>query len=256
MALKLKLNEEGFAEVRDNLPIYVDDDGQELTLNAPELQSKLKAVNHESATRRVKIEEMEAKAEEEAKKWEGLDPEEARQAIETVKSYTEKQLIDAGQVDEVRRTLMEGHDKNMKAAQKEYQSKLDEKDKALAHKTQQIDNLLIKGAFEGSEFLRTKTNLVPEMAYAFFRNSFVVKEIDGQLKAVGMRNGTEILSEATGEVASAEEAIKVLVENYPSRDHILVQEGGGAGVFNPDQAKVKTELSLAETMYPSMVKRQ
>ena len=77
--LKLKLDEEGHVVVVDGKPVYVDQDGQnEVSLDASELQQKVKALNHESAERRKRIDALEAQFDEEVKKWEGLNPEEAK----------------------------------------------------------------------------------------------------------------------------------------------------------------------------------
>jgi len=250
--LKLKLDEEGHVVMSDNKPVYVDQDNQEVALDAGELQMKVKSLNHESAERRVKLDELKAQFEEEVKKWEGFSPEDAKKALETVKNLSDKEMIEAGKLDEVRQTLMDGHEKAMTQARKEFQENLTKKEALLGTKESQIRNLLVRGAFDRSDFLRNKTVLPPDLAYSHFGNHFEVKEIDGQLRAVGKFNGNEILSEVNGELASTEEAIEYLVKKYPHRDSVLKTDGAGGGMDKPGSSDDKKEKTLPETLYPSM----
>ena len=251
--LKLKLDEEGHVVVVDGKPVYVDQDGQnEVSLDAGELQQKVKGLNHESAERRVKLDALQNQFDEEVKRWEGLDPEESKKALEAIKNISEKELIDAGKLDEVRKSLIDGHEKTMAQTRKEFQENLAKKEALLGTKENQIRNLLVRGAFDRSEYLRSKTVMPADLAYSHFGNNFEVKEIEGQLRAVGKFNGNEILSESNGELASTEEAIEYLIKNYQFRDSILKTDGAGGGMDKVASGTEKRQPTLAETLYPSM----
>jgi hypothetical protein len=256
--LELKTNEDGTIELKDGKPIYVDQDKQEIPLDAPKLWGDLKAANNESMQRRLKLEELEAHLAEFGKKYEGLDPEEARKALETVKNYSDKQMVDAGEVDRIKQGVKEGYEQMLKTQKESYNNALTEKEKAIALKESQIRNLLVRGAFDRSDFLRDKTVMFPGAAYAYFGNHFQIQESNGELKAVGMIDGKPIISKANpGEIASTEEAIEILVHNDPQKDRIIRAAGGGTGAFTPDGGDIsKGSDDLGTAMYPTMSKKK
>jgi hypothetical protein len=253
--LKLKKDGDGHVVLKEDKPIYIDQEGQEVALDAPKLWGDLKAANNESAGRRVKLEEMEATAAEQAKRWEGIDPEEAKKAIETVKNFNEKQMVDAGEVDRIKQGVKDGYEEKLKQQKESFERALTEKDKMVVLKDNQIRNLLVRGAFEGSNYLREKTVLFPGAAFAYFGDYFDIEEINGELRAVGKIDKKPIISRSNpGEIASTEEAIEILIENNPQKERILKVQGTGGGGFSPDAGGSATERSLVDAMYPTMKK--
>ena len=96
--MKLKLDENGHVVVKDGFPVWVAEDGAEIAYNVPDLVNKISAVNGESAGRRKEIDALTAKL----KVFEGIDPEKAKAALETVANLDAGNLIDAGKVDDLK----------------------------------------------------------------------------------------------------------------------------------------------------------
>ena len=252
--MKLKLNEEGTIVLsEDGLPVWVLDDETEVAYDVPKVISDLQKANNESAGRRKKIEELEAKI----KPYEGLDVEAAKKAIETVKSYNDKQLLDVGEVEKVKKATGEAYEMRINDLTKDLTSKIEEKENMLKKKDKQINDLLIKGAFTGSKFLLEKTNMPTDIAYSHFGKFFTVEEVDGALRTVAaFENGERVYSDINpGSIAQPEEAIEKLVSKYPYKDSILKGAGGsGTGAVAPGGKDGGPPVTIADRMYPTMKK--
>lgn len=204
-----KLDEEGKVVLKDGNPVYIQADGRETTVGGDTISN----LNKESKQHREAKEAAEAKL----KAFEGIDPEIARKAVETVGKIDAKKLIDAGEVDKVRDQI-----KN------EFTKTLEEKDKALGGLQSRIDNMLVGGVFAGSEFVRDSIAVPRDMFEASFRQNFKVE--DGKIVAYG-KDGNRLLSKSrAGEYADPEEALQILVEAHPQKDVILkAATGNGTG---------------------------
>jgi len=252
--MKLKVNEEGAVVLsEDGLPVWVLDDETEVAYDVPKVISDLQKANAESAGRRKKIDELEAKV----KPFEGLDIDEARKAIETVKSYDDKQLLDVGEVEKVKKATGEAYEVRIVELQKDLTSKIEERELRLKKKDKQINDLLIKGAFTASRFLAEKTTMPTEIAYSHFGKFFTVEETDGSLRTVAAyESGEKVYSDIDpGSLAQPEEAIEKLVNKCPYKDSILKGAGGsGTGAISPGGKDGAPPVTIAERMYPTMKK--
>jgi hypothetical protein len=103
-----------------------------------------------------------------------------------------------------------------------------------------LHNFMIRSAFDHSRFLREKTMLPPDLAYAHFGENFKTKIIHGNLKIVGSYDGVEILSNQTGELADFEEAIEYLVEKHLSKNAIMKVDCKDSNKFTK---KIKPEIA-------------
>lgn len=231
-------------------PIYVGTDGREMSVKHDTISNlNREAKNHREAketaeTQLAKYRSSDGKL---------LDPEIARNAIETVSRIDQKQLIDAGEVDKVRNSIKD-----------EFTSQLTEKDQALAAAQQQIDNMLIDSVFKGSNFVRENLAVPQDMFEAAMRSNFKVE--DGKVVAYD-KNGNRLMSKkSAGEYADPDEALQILVDSHPQRDTILRApdasgSGGGGGGGNrgqsrtikrsefdglPDQRKAEISASMAK----------
>jgi len=206
-----KLDADGKIEMKDGNPVYVDSSGRELTVD----QTTISRLNGESKTHREAKEAAEAKL----KAFEGIDPEIARKALETVGKLDAKKLIDAGEVDKVRQEISG-----------QFTTQLNEKDTALKDLQGRLDAMHINGVFANSEFLRESVAVPRDMFEATFRNSFKVE--DGQVHAYD-KAGNRLMSKTkAGEYATPEEALQILVEAHPQKDVILKSnygQGSGSG---------------------------
>src|SRR5674476_814050 len=96
--MKLKLDDAGAVVLADGKPVYVHDDGKELPFDAATVAT-IARLNAEAKGHR----EGKERAETALKAFEGLeDPVAARKALETVKNFKDKQLVDAGEVERVK----------------------------------------------------------------------------------------------------------------------------------------------------------
>ena len=130
--MKLKLDENGHVVVKDGFPVWVAEDGAEIAYNVPDLVNKISAVNAESAGRRKDIDALTSQL----KAFDGIDPEKAKAALETVANLDAGKLIDAGKVDDLKMEI-----------KKSYDGKISDLEKALADsKKDSADRLAAKEA--------------------------------------------------------------------------------------------------------------
>jgi hypothetical protein len=211
MPHKLKLDEAGHVVVVSGKPVYVDDDtGREVEFDYSATLGTITRLNNENRMRR---EQYEAAAQA-LKLYEGIeDPAAARKAMETVKGLTDKQLVDAGEVERVKAEAI-------RAIEEKYAPVAAERDGLKSALTKEI----IGGSFARSKFITDRLAVPGDMVEAMFGGGFTVEE--GKIVAKD-RSGNQIYSDARpGEVASFDEALEKMVAAYPHRDSIM--RGTGA----------------------------
>ncbi|WP_149115647.1 DUF6651 domain-containing protein [Limnoglobus roseus] len=221
--MKLKLDDKGAVVVQDGKPVYVTDDGKEIAFDAPATRDTIARLNSEAKTHREAKEAAEGKL----KLFEGIeDPAKALKALETVKNYDDKKLIDAGEVEKVKKEAKEAFDQQLAATENKYKPVVDERD-ALKNELHQEK---LGGAFSRSKFIQDKMAIPVDLAQARFGTNFAIE--DGKIIAKD-GSGNRVYSRARpGEVAEFDEALEILVDSYPYRDSILKgtgASGGGAG---------------------------
>lgn len=206
-----KVDAEGHAILKDGNPVYIDSNGNELTVET----NTISRLNGEAKTHRERAEAAETKL----KAYEGIDPEKARGALETVGKLDQKRLIDAGEVDKVRKEIGDN-----------FNTQLAEKDKLIAATNAELNGMRLNTAFSGSKFIADRVAVPAEMFQATFAGNFKVE--DGKIVPYE-RNGNVMYSNTRhSEVASFDEAIERLVETYPHKDSILrapTNSGSGNG---------------------------
>jgi hypothetical protein len=226
--MKLKTDENGQVVVEDGKPIYIHDDGKEIPFDAKAAFIKIKEQGTENKTWREKYQALETKLE----PFQDLDPEVARKALATVKNLEDKQLIDAGEVETVKKNLAASYEENLNNTKKSYEQKMQELNGKLDQQNNNIEELLLLGAFERSPFIREKTNLTPDIAYASFKKGLQVEyDKEGKPHVVGYVDGEKLFSRKDpGKLADPEEAIEMIINAYPYKDRILRGSGqGGSG---------------------------
>lgn len=217
--MKLKLDENGHAVLQDGKPVYVHDDGKEVAFDAPGTVATITRLNGEAKAHRERAEA----AERSLKAFDGLeDPAAARKALEAIKSLDQKKLIDAGEVEKVKAEITKAYDEKLTAAEK---------------RAAELEGTLyaekIGGSFARSKFLADKVAVPADLVRAQFGSAFKIE--DGRIAAYDA-NGNKLYSRAKpGELADFDEALEMLIDQYPHRDAILRgNANGGAGVRNGD----------------------
>ncbi|PVZ56558.1 hypothetical protein C9422_18730 [Pseudomonas sp. B1(2018)] len=199
------------------LPVFTGADGKEAPFDADSTVATIGRLNGEAKGHRERAEAAEGKL----KGFEGIaDPAAALKALTVVKNLDEKNLIAAGDRD---KAVSEA----VKSVEEKYGPVVQENETLKG----QLNSHLIGGAFSQSKFIAEKFAAEGpagvEIARALFGSSLKVEEG----KVVGYdANGSKLYSRTRhGELATAEEAIELLVDAYPHKNHILKSSGGSGG---------------------------
>jgi hypothetical protein len=210
--MKLKIDDKGAVVVQDGKPVYVMDDGKEVAFDAPATRATITRLNGEAQQHRERAEAAEGKL----KAFEGIeDPNKAKKALDVLKNLDDKKLIDAGEVDKVKKEAQEAFAEQLKATEKKYKPVVDERDSLKAELHQEK----LSTAFNRSKFIQDKIAIPVDLAQARFGSNFEVK--DGKIVAKDA-SGNQVYSRARpGEIADFDEALEILVDAYPHRDNIL-----------------------------------
>lgn len=210
--MELKTDASGNAVLQDGKPVYLADDGKELALDAAELYGQVKRLTGENRDHR----EARKAAEDKLAGFAGIDdPKAAREALETVKSLSDKVKAD---VEKVRAEVS-----------KSYETKLAEELKARQTLEQQLHRELIGGGVARSKFVAEKSALPADLLLPIVGQHLAVE--NGQVVAK-RADGSVIYSRTNpGSPAGLDEALETLVSESPHRDHILKatqKNGSGA----------------------------
>lgn len=203
------------------LPVFTGADGKDAPFDADSTVATIGRLNGEAKGHRERAESAEGKL----KGFEGItDPAAALKALTTIKNLDEKNLIAAGDRD---KAVSEA----VKSVEEKYGPIVQENESLKG----QLNSHLIGGAFSSSKYIAEKFAAEGpagvEIARALFGNSLKVE--DG--KVVGYDpQGNKLYSRTRhGELASAEEAIELLVDAYPHKAHILKASGANGGGAQP-----------------------
>ena len=227
--IQLKTDENGNVVVQDGKPVYMYDDGQEIAFDAMQNMAKISQLNAEAKQHR----EAKEKAETLLKAFDGLNADDAKKALETVKNLDDKRLIDAGEVEKVKAE-----------AKKAFDEQLAEKDAQINKIKQEYNNAVIGGAFARSSFIKDKTLLPSDIVQSSFGSHFTME--NG--KIVANLGGNPIYSRKNpGELADFDEALEIIISQYPHKDSILRGSGAsGAGVKHPLAQAGTTNLKRSQ----------
>ena len=220
-----------YAEVNEQgQPLYIHDDGKEVAHDAPQTVATISRLNGEARTNRERYEA----AETSLKAFEGIeDPTAAKKALETLKNFDDKKLVDAGEIEKVKAEAI-------KAVEDKYAPIVQERDAFQS----QLHNELIGGGFARSKFIQDNIAVPADMIRATFGKNFQIE--GGKVVAVGA-DGQKIYSRARpGEVADFDEALEVLVGGYQHKDSILKGNQSGGGGFQGNGGNKSGPQSLAE----------
>jgi hypothetical protein len=203
------------------LPVFIHADGKEAPFDGDSTIARISSLNSEARDHRVRAETAEARA----KLFEGIeDPDAARKALETVKNIKDGELIAAGKVEEIKAAAQRAAQEQVEAANKQFATDLAKTKTERDTLQQQLYDERIGGSFDRSKFIADKLAIPGDIARAAFGKAFKIE--DGKVVAYDA-NGNKMFSRMRpGDIANFDEALEMLVENYPHRDQIL--KGSGA----------------------------
>lgn len=208
-----KVDDAGAIVLKDGNPVWINTAGVEQTVGGDTITK----LNGEAKSHRERAEAAETKL----KTFEGIDPEAARKSIELVGKLDAKKLIDVGEVDKVKAEI-----------QQQFTTQVGEKDKTIGTLQSQINDMLVDGVFGNSQFVRDRVAVPADMFSATFRKNFKVEE--GKVIAFGA-DGNRLFSKTrSGEYATPEEALEIMVEAHGQKDTILkaVDHSGSGNTGN------------------------
>ncbi len=217
--MKLKLDENGNVVVQDGKPVYVNDAGKDIAFDVEGTTNTIARLNGEARAHREEKEaaQLQLKVFADA----GIkDPSEAVKALQTVQSLDQKKLVDAGQLEELKKQLNSSWEEQLTTVR-------NEREQAVS----QLNGERLGNLFQGSKFVQDTIAVPVDMVRAQFGQSF--KFEDGKLAAYDA-SGNRIFSKANpGEPAGFDEALEHLVDSYPHKDSILKsKQNTGTGTHN------------------------
>lgn len=211
--MKLKLDADGHVVQQDGKPVYVKDDGTEVAFDVVGTTQTIARLNGEAKGNRERAEQAEGRL----KTFEGIeDPKKALEALGIVANLDAKKLVDAGEIDKVKGEIS-----------KAFQGQLD----TANTKAQQLEAQLyaekVGGAFARSKVIADKLAIPPDLVEARFGKAFTIEE--GRIVAKD-QHGNKLYSQANpGELAGFDEALEMLVNQYPHKEQILKSSGATGG---------------------------
>lgn len=211
-----------YAEVQDGKPVYLSDDGKEVAFDAPATVGTINRLTEESKGFKTRALAAEGKLQ----GFEGIDdPEAARKALNTVKNLDDKKLVDAGQVETIKAEAI-------KAVEDKYKPIVEERDGLKASLYEEK----IGGAFARSPMIvgdKAKFAIPADLVQARFGQQFKIE--DGKTVAYDA-HGNKIYSKARpGELADFDEALELIIDQYPHKDTILRGTGNQGGGTEPNR---------------------
>lgn len=228
--MELVLDDKGNAVLKDGLPVYKYDDGTESPFDAKSTigtyEKKLADLTEERTRHYTKAEELKNNL----KVFKGIDPEKAKEALETVANLKSKEILDTNGVKVLKSEMVAGFETEKSELKKGYERDLEKKDHIIAEKDSKLKNLLITTQFSSSPHFSgkdQKTIYPAEDAVKIFGDRFKVDE--KTLKIVGVdKNGETLMSQKKhGEPAEFEEAISRIIDEHPRKAQILNTHQGG-----------------------------
>ena len=241
--------------VQDGHPVWTYEDGKESPFNADSALKSIKDVTAESISRKEKIREYETKLAPFAGIENGAEfITKATAALETVKNFDGKKLIDAGEVETLKASVAATYREKITGMETAFTTKEKEYQAAISSKDANISNLLIKGAIGRAKFIEDRTVLTPSIAYDVFKGNFKIEEHEGEARAVATRkDGTKIMSlKDPGSYAGIDEALQTLVNEHPDKDRLLRGIDGGGGAPPSRGASNFTGKIISRATFESM----
>lgn len=265
--MKLKFDENGAVVTVEKegvkFPIYIDDDGKEIDVDVPNLFVRVAEVSTEAKTHRQEKSALKEKF----KIFEGIEDLEkfktdADAAVETIKNFDDKKLVDAGKVEQIKTQIIEVKDEEIKQVHSSYQQMKTDFEVVIKTKDVQIYELAISNKFAQSPLFSgsaRKYKIPADMAEAKFSRQIKLEDgKDGKLREVGYKlNGEPIYSRKNpGELAYFDEFMPEIIDEYPNKDDLIeatAGSGAGGGDGDPAPKGLDAEIARLTKLYDQAV---
>jgi hypothetical protein len=227
--MKLLLDANGNATLRDGKQVYVHDDGREIVFDGAQAFAKIGQLTGENTDYKKRFTDAEAKN----KAFEGLDdPDAARAALETVRNLGAGDLKTAAQVKEIQDAAAKTAQDQVAANAKASAARELELTAQLEKRTGELNSHMIGGGFASSKLLTddkhpSRLAIPAEMARAYFGANFKIE--DGKMVPYDS-NGSKIFSPTRpGEIADFDEGLEAMVRSCSFKDQIIKSSGASGG---------------------------
>jgi hypothetical protein len=247
--MKLKLDANGNAVLQDGKPVYILDDGREVAHDAAATVAKISSLNGEAMSHRQAKEAAEAALK--PFKDAGItDAAAAAEALQTMANIKTGDLTTAAKVQEIKDAATRSANEAVAAATRAAEEKQRELTEQNTKLTQDLNNHIVGGSFTGSKFIADKLAIPADIAQKVFGDRFKVES--GKLVPLDS-NGNPIFSATNhGNHADFDEAIQVMVSQYPNKDKILKGSGASGGGASGGSGGAGGAKSISRAQFDAM----
>jgi len=235
---KLKLDDDGKVVLKDNFPVYADEEGkaEDIAFDPNKLSNQVLELRSENKRRREQestsgkrlgifkdIEDLEA--------WKA----EADTAIEMVQNFKDKDKLAAEKVEKLKSEMKVSFEEQENKLKEQFQTRESELNTIISQKDLNIRALMVGAKFATSPLFSgsdPKTIVPPDMAETYFGKRFRVEnKEDGtpQLRAYDANGEVMYSRKNIGDFADFDEAMEIIFDQYPGRDRLIRSTGGGSG---------------------------
>jgi hypothetical protein len=217
--------------VQDGKPVCVNDKGDEVPFDVAHAVSKVKEVSEERDILRGERDTLKTALGSYVVDGAPLDPEKAKEAVRTFANLDKGKLKDAAEVEEIKRATAAAYEAQITSLKSSHSGEV-------STLRNQLYEAVVGEQFGTSTFVKERLVLPPDIARDTFGNKLQRNE-KGEItggwgfaledgKMVPYLKGAKIFSSAKpGNVASFDEALAAMVNEYPHKESIL--KGSGAG---------------------------
>ena len=239
--MKLKLDENGNAIIKNGYPVYLDHKDEEIAVDVNELYKTVGTLKEEAKSHRLKAKDYKASL----TVFDGIEDlekfrKEAEEAMQKVADFDSKDLIAADKV-----AALKGEwEKSAESIRVKLTEESEGKDKVISKKDKDIRKLLVSNAFATSAFFsgkEPKTILLPDIAEARFGHHVQIEEdSNGIPQAVLYTAAGGVITSIKnpGQNASFDEGMSEIIDQYPGKDRILPAGNSGSGASHGNKTTI------------------
>jgi uncharacterized protein (DUF2267 family) len=227
----------------DGNPIFVyPETSEEASVKFDDTLKKIKELNTEAKTHRLKASELEAKLNEINEKYGSIDIEQAKEALKTLKALDKGELMTASKVkdfeSQLRKEIASAYEGRIQDMTKTFETEKQKFTAEIEQREREISNNIINQYLQNSieaGALHKKTDIQDtRLAMGYLGDRIRVENENGKRRLVVLNWNSDrpIMSskpEKAGEPAEFEEALYVLFSTDPLFDRVAKKLPGGPG---------------------------